>query len=131
MRDQSFRVEYLPIAGRTTRRERPASRQKVAHAIACMKQHLNQSLPPDALAALASFSRSRYVDLFKQQTGYAPIDYFIRLRLHRACQLLDTADASVTALANELGYEDALYCTRAFRAVVEMAPTAYRRMRKG
>ena len=83
------------------------------------------------MAALASLSRSRYVDLFKQQTGYAPIDYFIRLRMHRACQLLDTTALSIKAVATELGYEDPLYFTRVFRAVVEMAPTAYRRMRKG
>jgi AraC family transcriptional regulator, arabinose operon regulatory protein len=116
---------------RNMRQERPASQQKIAHTIAYMKQHLNQSLQLDALAALANLSRSCYVDLFKQQTGHAPIDYFIRLRMHRACQLLDTTDASIKAVATELGYEDALYFTRVFRAVVEMAPTAYRRMRKG
>jgi AraC-like DNA-binding protein len=116
---------------RNLRQERPGARQKIAHTVTYMKQHLNQSLQLDALAALANLSRSRYVDLFKQQTGYAPIDYFIRLRMHRACQLLDTTDISIKAVATELGYEDPLYFTRVFRAVVEMAPTAYRRLRKG
>ena len=37
----------------------------------------------------------------------------------------------IKGVATELGYEDPLYFTRVFRAVVEMAPTAYRRMRKG
>jgi transcriptional regulator GlxA family with amidase domain len=36
---------------------------------------LNRPLPLDALAAMASLSRSRYAELFRQQTGYAPIDY--------------------------------------------------------
>ena len=116
---------------RNTRQEHPGTQQKIAHTITYMKQHLDQSLQLDALAALANLSRSRYVDLFKQQTGYAPIDYFIRLRMHRACQLLDTTDISIKAVASELGYEDPLYFTRIFRAVVEMAPTVYRRMRKG
>ncbi len=111
--------------------EQPGTQQKIAHTIAYMKQHLNQSLQLNALAALANLSRSRYVDLFKKQTSYAPIDYFIRLRMHRACQLLDTTDMSIKVAAAELGYEDPLYFTRVFRAVVEMAPTAYRRMRKG
>jgi AraC family transcriptional regulator, arabinose operon regulatory protein len=96
-----------------------------------MKQHLNQSLQLDTLAALANLSWSRYVDLFKQQTGYAPIDYFIGLRMHRACQLLDTAALSIKDVATELGYEDPLYFGRVFQAVVEMVPTAYQRMRKG
>ena len=116
---------------RNLRQERPGTQQKIAHSIAYMKQHLNQALQLDSLAALANLSRSRYVDLFKQQTGYAPIDYFIRLRMHRACQLLDTTDLSIKTVAANLGYEDALYFTRVFKAVNEMAPTQYRRMRKG
>jgi len=111
--------------------EHPSPHQKIAHTIAYMKQHLNQSLQLDTLAVLASLSRSRYVDLFKQQTGYAPIDYFIRLRMHRACQLLDTTDLSIKIVASELGYEDPLYFTRVFRSVNEMTPTEYRRTRKG
>ena len=37
-----------------------------------------------ALAGVANLSRSQYTALFKTQTGYAPIDYFTRLRMHRA-----------------------------------------------
>ena len=116
---------------RNSPQEHPSTQQKIAQTITFMRQHLNQALQLDALAALASLSRSRYVDLFKKQTGYAPIDYFIRMRMHRACQLLDTTEISIKGVATELGYEDPLYFTRVFRAVVEMAPTAYRRMRKG
>ena len=72
-----------------------------------------------------------YVELFKQQTGYAPIDYFIRLRMHRACQFLDNTGMSVKAIATTLGYEDPLYFSRLFRTVNEASPIAYRRMRKG
>jgi AraC-like DNA-binding protein len=116
---------------RNSPQEQPGTQPKIAQTIAYMRQHLNQALQLDALAAVANLSRSRYVDLFRKQTGYAPIDYFIRMRMHRACQLLDTTELSIKAVATELGYEDPLYFTRVFRAVVELAPTAYRRMRKG
>ena len=116
---------------RNTPQEQPGTQQRIAQTIAYMRQHLNQTLQLDALAAMANLSRSHYADLFRKQTGYAPMDYFIRMRMHRACQLLDTTELSIKAVATELGYEDPLYFTRAFRAVVEVAPTAYRRMRKG
>jgi AraC-like DNA-binding protein len=116
---------------RHAHQEHPSPRQKVAQTIAYMKQHLNRSLQLDTLAALANVSRSRYVDLFKQQTGYTPIDYFIRLRMHRACQLLDTTSMSVKTVAAELGYEDPLYFSRLFRTVNDLSPQAYRRLRKG
>jgi len=113
------------------RRQDPGPDQKVAQTIAYMKQHLKQPLRLDALAAMANLSRSQYTALFKRQTGYAPIDYFIRLRMHRACQLLDTTRLSVKAVAAALGYEDPLYFSRLFRAVNEVPPGEYREMRKG
>ena len=88
---------------RNSPQEQPGTQQKIAQTIAYMGQHLNQALQLDALAAVANLSRSRYVDLFRKQTGYAPIDYFIRMRMHRACQLLDTTELSIKAVATELG----------------------------
>ena len=116
---------------RSADHEQPGVQQKIAQTIAYMKLHLNQPLTLDALAVIANLSRSRYVELFKQQTGYAPIDYFIRLRMHRACQLLDTTNLSVKAVATVLGYEDPLYFSRVFRAVNEKSPVGYRKLRKG
>lgn len=96
-----------------------------------MKLHLHQPLQLDTLAAIANLSRSRYVELFKQQAGYAPIDFFIRLRMHRACQLLDTTTLSVKAIAATLGYEDPLYFSRRFRRLHERSPVEYRKLHKG
>lgn len=112
-------------------REEPDAPQKIARTIAYMKRHLDQALRLDALAALAGLSRSRYTALFKEQTGYAPIDYFNRLRMHRACQWLDTTELSVKAIAARLGYGDPLYFSRMFRLVNDMSPMEYRRLRKG
>ena len=111
--------------------DQPDARLKVAHTIAYMKQHLDQPLKLATLAAIASLSRSQYAALFKARSGYAPIDYFIRLRMHRACQLLDTTDLSVKAIAARLGYDDPLYFSRVFRTVNEVSPLQYRRLRKG
>jgi len=105
--------------------------QRISQTINFMIQHLSRSLQLDALAAMANLSRSRYMHLFKQQTGYAPIDYFIRLKMHRACQLLDTTDSTVKVIAGQLGYEDPLYFSRVFRSVMEMTPTDYRESHKG
>ena len=112
-------------------RKQPDAQQKISQTIAYMKQHLGQPLQLDALATLAGFSRSRYCALFKKQTGFAAMDYFNRLRMHRACQLLDTTSLSVKAIANGLGYDDPLYFSRMFRSVTEVSPMEYRRQRKG
>ncbi|MDR3458288.1 MAG: AraC family transcriptional regulator [Verrucomicrobiae bacterium] len=112
-------------------RAQPDSRQKINRTLAYMKEHLDRPLQLDTLAALANLSRSRYAALFKEQTGFAPIDYFNRLRMHRACQWLDTTEWSVKSIASRLGYDDPLYFSRVFRSVTERSPMAYRRLHKG
>jgi AraC family transcriptional regulator of arabinose operon len=109
----------------------PDPEQKIGQSIAYMKQHLSQPLQVSNLAAVANLSSSHYTSLFKQQTGYAPIDYFIRLRMHRACQLLDTTDLSVKEVAASLGYDDPFYFSRIFKTVNENSPTEYRMLHKG
>ena len=109
----------------------PNPRQKISQSIAYMKQHLGKPLHVSTLAALVNLSPSHYTALFKQHTGYAPIDYLIRLRMHWACQLLDTTNQPVKQIAASLGYGDPFYFSRVFKAVNEASPTEYRLMHKG
>ena len=112
-------------------RGEPDLHQKITRSIAYMKQHLGKPLRTAYLASQANLSSSHYGALFKQQTGYSPIDYFIRLRMHQACQLLDTTSFSIKEIATRLGYQDPFYFSRAFRSVNKVAPTEYRRLHKG
>lgn len=111
--------------------EQPGGHQRIAQTITYMRQHLDKPMSLDAFAGVANLSRSRYTALFKVQTGYTPIDYFMRLRIHRACQLLDTTNQSVKVIAASVGYDDPLYFSRVFRSVTEVSPTEYRDRKKG
>lgn len=95
-----------------------------------MAQHVNQPLQVAELAAQANVSPSHYFALFKRQTGRAPIDYFIRLRMQRARTLLDSTTASVKEIAVALGYNDPFYFSRVFKTVNRVAPTLYRARQK-
>lgn len=112
-------------------RGEPDPKQKINQSIAYMKQHLEKPLKVSTLAALANLSTSHYTALFKQHTGYAPIDYLIRLRMHWASQLLDTTDQPIKKIAASLGYEDPFYFSRVFKSVNETSPAQYRRLHKG
>ena len=82
----------------------PEPRHNMAQSVAYMKRHLHQRLKVAHLAAMANLSTPHYSALFKRHTGYAPIDYFIRLRMHQACQLLDNTNLSVKEVAAALGF---------------------------
>ena len=57
----------------------------------------------------------------------SPLEYVHTLRLEEAKQMLETGDAPIEAIANEVGYEDAGFFSRLFRRQVELTPAQYRR----
>jgi transcriptional regulator GlxA family with amidase domain len=101
--------------------------QRIGRSIAYMVEHLNQPLQVSTLAAQASVSPSHYFALFKRQTGTAPIDYFIRLRMNHARELLDSTCSSVKEIAAAMGYDDPFYFSRVFKSVHQVAPAEYRK----
>ncbi len=109
----------------------PDSRQKVTQCISYMKEHIRASLRLPMLARLANFCPSHFNAMFRRETGYSCIDYLIRLRMHEACQLLDVTNCSVKAIAARVGYEDPLYFSRVFKAMIGSSPLDYRRAHKG
>jgi len=103
--------------------------------IFAVREHLHENLAEphrlDELAAAAGLSVPHFCSLFRRQTGYPPIDFLMRLRVQRACKLLDTTDESIATVAAQVGYEDAYYFTRCFRRIVGCPPRSYRRIPKG
>lgn len=106
-----------------------ATSQKIQASITYMSQHLNQPLQVSALASMVNISPSHYFALFKRHSGRAPMDYFTRLRMERACRLLDTTGSSVKEVAAALGYDDPFYFSRVFKSVQGVAPSEYRAQR--
>ena len=101
--------------------------RKIAQSIAFLSRHLKEPVKMTQLAGMANLSPSYFWALFKQKTGYAPIDFLISLRMNRACHLLNSTNMTVRQIAAILGYKDPLYFSRAFKSVNGVAPTSYRK----
>jgi len=99
---------------------------RIEETVAYMRQNLDRPLQVATLAAKANFSTSHFFMLFKRRVGSAPIDYFIRLRMQRACGLLCETNLSVKEVAAKLGYDDPFYFSRVFKSVNHLAPSDYR-----
>jgi transcriptional regulator GlxA family with amidase domain len=104
--------------------------RKIEQSIAYMMEHLNKPLQVATLVAMANVSTSHFFVLFKRRTGCPPIDYFIRLRMHRACELLEAGSPHVKEVAAALGYDDPFYFSRVFKSVNRIAPSEYRLKQK-
>jgi AraC-like DNA-binding protein len=102
----------------------------VDRAILYMQEHIKENMSLNELSRMFNYSSSRFASLFKQKTGYAPIDYFIQMKMQKACQQLDFSDRSVKEIAINLGFDDPYYFSRRFSKIIGMSPTNYRSVKK-
>ncbi len=107
------------------------ARERVVASVAGLERDYLRTPKLDELAAAAGMSVTHYCAHFRQVTGFAPIDYVIRLRMRRACQLLDTSPLGVRAIAEAVGYDDPYYFSRCFKRVMGRSPAQYRKISKG
>ena len=98
------------------------------YCVAYMEQNLHLPLQVGALSAMLNVSSSHFFYLFKQTTGHSPIDWLIRLRIHKACKLLDEPQLRIKEIAACLGYKEQYYFSRAFKTVVGVAPAHFREL---
>lgn len=95
--------------------------------IELMRARLSEDISLDELAAEARLSPFHFARMFKQSVGVPPRVYLTRLRMERACELLEQTDLPVTEIALEVGYSSNQVLARVFLRHQRMSPTDYRR----
>ncbi|MDR3402179.1 MAG: helix-turn-helix domain-containing protein [Chthoniobacter sp.] len=86
-------------------------------------QHLSE------LAAVAGTSARQLQRNFQAAMGMTPSDFIIRSRLVEACRRLRETDASIGAIALDIGFYDQSAFTKAFRKHIGIKPLEFRRAR--
>jgi AraC-like DNA-binding protein len=99
----------------------------VAQSINFMLENLTRRLKLGEIAQETGLSASHYSRLFQNRTGHSPIDYFIQLKIQRACRLLDNSGWMIADVSREMGFDDQFYFSRVFRKVMGMSPGEYRK----
>lgn len=92
-----------------------------------IQARLSEDISLDELAAEARLSPFHFARMFKQSMGVPPRVYLTRLRVERACELLETTDLPVTEIAFEVGYSSNQVLARVFLKHRHVSPTDYRR----
>ena len=92
-----------------------------------MKNNLDKTIRIEDFADLNKYSVSHFSKIFRLTTGMSPIEYFIHLKMQKACQLLYTEDSRVKQIAALLGYDDPYYFSRLFKKYMNTSPGTYRK----
>jgi AraC family transcriptional regulator, arabinose operon regulatory protein len=100
----------------------------VDNAILFMQEHINDNISLNELSSKHHYSVSRFSNLFRRKTGYAPIDYFIQMKMQKACQHLDFTNRSIKDIAFSMGFDDPYYFSKRFRSIIGKSPKKYRTM---
>lgn len=98
--------------------------------IVFMVEHVTENKTLNDFAFFASLSVSRFCALFKEKTGYSPIDYFNHLKIQQACQYLLFTDYQIKEIAYKLGINDPYYFSRMFQKTMSVSPKKYRQKNK-
>lgn len=108
-------------------RERASAEQgshRFAHVISHIESNLDdpRELAVDTLSSTAGLSPSRFKALFKEKLGIPPAEYALRLRIEEARRRLAAGDATVTAVALDLGFSSSQYFASSFKRLTRMTP---------
>lgn len=99
----------------------------ISDSIRFMKANIHRMLTVEDMAGHFYYSTSHFSTLFKNKTGSSPLEYFIRLKIHYTCQLLDQSSLRIKEIASKVGYNDPYYFSRLFCRVMGVSPSHYRR----
>ncbi len=92
-----------------------------------MNENIEKRLTLREIASYAGYSESYFYRRFVAETGYAPIDYFLHMKINKASVYLLKTTMSVSQIAGKLGFNSANYFSRTFRSVVGISASEFRR----
>jgi AraC family transcriptional regulator, alkane utilization regulator len=98
----------------------------VGRALACMHREPERPWSLRELAKRAATSRSVLDDRFRQLLGQAPMTYLTAWRLQLAARRLRTTSATMSEVADSVGYASEASFSRAFKRHVGVSPSEWR-----
>ncbi len=80
----------------------------------------------DEYAKLLNISTSRFCHLFAEVYGISPHKMLLNIRIQNAKHFLLETDLSISEIAKQVGYYDALYFSQIFKKHTGFSPKLYR-----
>jgi AraC family transcriptional regulator len=91
--------------------------------------NVGRNITLSELAGVVDMSLYYFAVLFRQSTGLSPHQYILKQRVKRAKELLRNPKLSVLDVSISVGFEQQNNFARAFRRVIGVSPTQFRRDR--
>ncbi len=91
----------------------------------------NKNTNVEEIAASLYMSSRQLHRKIRALTGYAPSAYILRLKIRKACELMDEdSEMSLTDIAYQSGFDTYSNFSRSFKSICEVSPSKYRDQKK-
>ena len=102
------------------------NKQLIDKAIGFIQKHHKENLSLQNIADNAGFSLNYFDTVFRQHTGYSPVEYSRIYKLTRSALELRRTTKTVLDIALDFGYASPESFTRAFKNFYSITPSQYR-----
>jgi transcriptional regulator GlxA family with amidase domain len=91
-----------------------------------IQANFNQSLNISVLVDLVHMTERTFLRQFTNATTFKPIKYIQRVRVQKACELLESTTQSFEQIALNIGYEDVSSFRKVFIKTIGLSPSAFK-----
>ncbi|MDF2613045.1 MAG: helix-turn-helix protein [Clostridia bacterium] len=98
--------------------------------VSLMQNNLNRTYSLEELSQYVNLSKYHFTRKFKAFTSYSPIEYFNRLKIQHACDLLIETDWTIEDISKYLSFNSPYYFSEQFKQITGYAPTKLRKIIK-
>lgn len=110
-------------------RPSPDTAEAIIRAKKYIQSHYHEPITLEDIAGAACLSQSHFCRLFKQETGFTPIEYLNSVRLENAKTLLLYSNYTLTEIADRVGFSSIHYFSRCFKKHEGISPLSYRQIK--
>lgn len=98
---------------------------KLEKIIKYMHENISSTVTLTELAHLVSLSPTYLSRSFKDNTGYSVIEFFNKIKIDKAKEILIEGDKKIKEVSEELGFKDEFYFSRLFKKIEGISPKEF------
>lgn len=104
---------------------------KINKAKIIVAENYDKGISPESIAESIGMSYSWFRRIFKQYTGFSPINYIQEIKIRKSMEMLTNTNLQIKEIAYEAGFNNAEYFSTTFKKKTGYTPDRYRNFTQG